>query len=154
MLTASDRHDIIQEMCLGTRSGGRQEKGWRVQIIQRVQEQFVSQLPGGQWASPVTGDVISVTLIRDNVVTGDSQCHVARRGILQQLLHPLHGLEDPHSGQLQTEAPAFRLWGSLTQSPLCSQPPNLRSSHLRCRVSEDENCFNHWRNGEKMIPIL
>ena len=85
-----------------------------------------------------------MTLIRDNVVTGDPQCHVARRGLLQQLLHPLHGLEDPHRGQLQTEAPAVRLWGGLAQSPLGSQPqpPHLRSPHPVSRVSE--NCLNHW----------
>ena len=38
--------------------------------------------------------------IRDNVLAGDPQCHVAWRGLLQQLLHPLHGLEDSHRGQL------------------------------------------------------
>ena len=40
----------------------------------------------------------------DDGVAGDPQHHVARRGLLQQLHHPLHGLEDSHRGQLQTEA--------------------------------------------------
>ena len=40
----------------------------------------------------------------DDGVAGDPQHHMARRGLLQQLHHPLHGLEDSHRGQLQTKA--------------------------------------------------